>query len=294
MRKYVFIMLIIVAIATIWLVQTQSRSSLDATSKYSNGQIITNVKVKNIQNIVSTEYSYTTYFLEQYVNVLPAIKTFSFPNYKSSHVFEIQERLLEGKKDNIKVQIIIKYNDGEEEIMKNVDINDIKKKLYDDLIIQSEIKDDKIYYSTNGLTAIVDKDKYDKDIVFYSNPNNEYPNISVGFQKDFTLYPLKQYGAIPKSVAVKNNYEGMAPVEFIKKSTLEEDYLVVEYGMIELPWDGLYPYDLSGNSVYYEGEKSELGINLFKDNQIVEVSKVSHEKYDQMLNKIPYITFVIP
>jgi hypothetical protein len=287
------IILFIGAIVVIWIAINQLNPSLDVIPEYSNGKVVTYVEAKNIQNITSTEFRYRTYFLDQYVNVEPRVDIYSFPNYKENHTYEICEELLQGKKDYIEVEVVITYDDGTHKMMGNAVIQNIKQKVYDDFVISPEVVDDRVYYVTDGLTAIISKDSFDEEIIFYSNTNIEYPNISVGFQKDYALYRLNTFGVISKTEALKRNFEGISPVDFTKDSGVDESYIVVEYSMIQLDWDGLYPYDLDGNKVFYENKLGEGGIDLFRNNKITEISQASYEKYRQMQNKIPNITFKI-
>lgn len=293
MKRFIFITLVIGAIFVIWMAINHLNPSINITSEYANGKITTHVKAKGIQNITSTEFRYRTYFLDQYVNVEPRVETYSFLDYEENHIFEIWEDLLRGKKDYLEVEVVITYDDGTQEMTGNVVIQDIKQKVYDDFVIALDIVDDRVYYRADGLTAIISKDSYDEEIIFYSNSNSEHANISVGFQKDYALYPLNLFGVISKVEASEKNFEGISPVDFTKDSGVEESYIVVEYSMIELAWDGFYPYDLNGNEVFYEGKIGDTDIGLVRDNEIPEISKVSYEKYNQMRNKIPNITFKI-
>ncbi len=293
MKRFIFITLVIGAIFVIWMAINHLNPSINITSEYANGKITTHVKAKSIQDITSTEFRYRAYFLDQYVNVEPRVETYSFSDYEENHIFEIWEDLLRGKKDYLEVEVVITYDDGTQEMTGNVVIQDIKQKVYDDFVIAPDIVDDRVYYRADGLTAIISKDSYDEEIIFYSNSNIEHANISVGFQKDYALYPLNLFGVISKVEASEKNFEGISPVDFTKDSGVEESYIVVEYSMIELAWDGFYPYDLNGNEVFYEGKIGDTDIGLVRDNEIPEISKVSYEKYNQMRNKIPNITFKI-
>lgn len=294
MKRLVLIIAIIGTIFAIWMVIERSNPSLIVTSEYSNGKIITYVKAKNIQNIASTEYRYRTCFLEQYANVKPRVHAYSFPSYEDTHIYEISADLLQGKKDYLEVEVEIIYGDGTHELIGKSVIQGIKQKIYYDFVIEPEMKDDKVYYHAEGLTAIIDKEVYSEEIIFYSNPNDNHLNISVGFQKDYALYQLNVYDVISKEEALDRNFQGFSPVDSTKYLSGDESYIVIEYGMIDLVWDGLYPYDLDGNDVFYEGEMNDEGITLIKDNQMLDISKASYKKYSQMLSKMPNITFEIP
>lgn len=295
MKKLIFTILIIAAIFAVWMGVNYLNPSLDVTSEYSNGKITTDVKAENTENVKSTEFRYRIYYLDQYVNVKPEIVTYSFPNYEENHIYEVREELLLGKKNDIEVEVVITYNDGTEEMMGNTVIKDIKQKLYNDLVIEPEIAEDKVYYHAEGLTAVISKDSYDEEIIFYSDPNIETPNIAVGFHKDYAIYPLNFFGAICETEASEMNFLGMSLVEFTKDQDVDESYIVVEYGMIEFIWDGLYPYDLDGNEVIFENKHSDANFNLFTTDgrQTSEVAKASQEKYTQMRHKVPSITFNI-
>lgn len=293
MKKYILPILIIGIIFVAWLILGMTYSNIDISTKYSKGKVTTNVTLKGIENVTSTEFRYRTYFLEQYMNLEPQVDTYSFSKYKQNHNYEIRNDLFQGKKDLLEVEVIISYEDGTQQITKKVVMEDIKEKIYNDFVIKPKIKDDKVYYYVDGLTAVIDKKFFNEDIIFYTNSNEKYPNIIVGFQKDYTLYPLKSFGILSKAEASEKNYEGVTQVDFIIEQGANEDFIVVEYGMYDLVWDGLYPYDLDGNKVFYEGEEGDTEVNLIVDNQQSKVSKVSHEKYKQMLNKIPKITFII-
>ncbi|KGG79449.1 hypothetical protein Y919_12005 [Caloranaerobacter azorensis H53214] len=293
MRRFIFIILVLCIIFAIWVAINHFNPSLDITAEYSNGKIITHVTTKGIQNITSTEFRYRVYFLDQYINVEPRVRTYSFSNYKKTHIYEIREDLFQGKKDYLEVEVEITYDDGNQKITKKTGIKGIKEKIYNDFVIVPEIKEDKVYYRTDGLTAIIDRESYDDEIIFYSDPNSEYPNISVGFHKDYALYSLSSFEVISKNEALEENYVGFSVVDFTRESGVDESYIVIEYGMIELYWDGLYPYDLEGNKVFYEGKQGDTCINLVVNNKVTEVSKASHEKYEQMLSKMPNIAFII-
>ncbi len=294
MKKLIFTILIIAAVFIIWIGVNYLNPSLDVTSEYSNGKITTDVKAKDAENIKSTEFRYITYYLDQYVDVKPSVVTHSFPNYEENHIYEIREELFLGKKDHIEVEVVIIYDDRTEEIIGNAVIKNIKQKLYNDVVVEPEIAEDKVYYHAEGLTAAISKDSYDEEIIFYSDPNIDIPNIAIGFHKDYAIYPLNFFGVISEKEASEMNFLGMSTVEFTKNPDVDESYIVVEYSMIEFIWDGLYPYDLDGNEVLFENTHSDINFNLLTiDGKITEVAKVSIEKYNQMQNKMPNITFNI-
>lgn len=293
MKRLFFGVIVLLFLFTVWMVIGQSNQKIKVTAQYLQGKITTQVKTEDIQNIESTIFRYKTHYLDQYINVGPEVQVYIFPNEKETHVFEVHAELFEGKKDNLEVEVAVKYQDGTEEILGNVTIPGIKKQVYDDFVIKPEFEEGSIFYRTNGLTAVIKQDEYDEEILFYSDPNREFPNISVGFQKDHSLYPLSVYEVIPETEALNRNYEGFAPVDFTNISEGHKSYIVIEHGMFDLWWDGLYPYDNEGNEVIYEAREEDSGIVLARDNETLEISKASHEKWTKMVNKIPNIKFLI-
>ena len=291
MKKFVVVILVIGIVFAIWIDKTYSSPRLDITAEYSNGKIITNIYTKNINDITSMEIRYKTDFLDQYINVNPEVVTYSFPNYIKSHTLEIWDGLLQGKKDQIEVEVAVTFDKGTQELTEKVNVKDIKEKIYNDFVIEPEFINDNVHYNANGLIAVIDKDSYDKDIVFYSNPNYENANISVGFEKDYTLYSLNSFGVLSENEALEKNYKGFSLVEFTKEEGVDESFIVVEYGMIDLTWDGLYPYDLDGNEILYESKDGS--INLFANGKATEISQSSYEKYKEMKDKIPNIKFIM-
>jgi len=289
MKKRAFIMIILGIIIIIFIVLSIRNKNL-ITAKYSNGQIITKINIKNPNNIQSTEFRYITHFLEQYKNIEPRMVKYSFDGYKETHIFNIDETMLQGKKDYILVQVFLNYNDGTTELIGETKVKNIKEKVYQDFVISPDFKNDLVYYRTKGFTAVFDSSDYDEEIIFYSNPNYEWSNITVGFHKDYALYNLKSYGLIPYDKAVEEGFEGFSIVDFYEKP--EDDSLIlVEYGMIDLFWAGLYPYDLEGNPVFYESKDG--GLSLIDDNgELNEVSKAGIAKYQEMKQRIPKIRFI--
>lgn len=289
-KKISIILVAIIVVFTIFMVKDMNRSKLDIVSEYAHGKIITSVDKKDVDDITNIEYRYKTYFLDQYVDVEPREEVYSFGNYEDNHIYELTELLFQGKKDHIDIEVVVTYDEGTQEIKGTIRIKDIKKKIYDDFVIEPKIEDDKVYYRVDGFTAIIDKIYYDEKILFYSNPN-QGQNIKVGFSKDYTLYRLNSYGVITKEAAQEENYEGFSLVDFEKDPEIDESYIVVEYGMIDLEWAGYYPYNLEGKEVFYESEDG--GINLVKDGEMVELYQASKDKYGEISDSIPSIKFAI-
>ncbi len=287
-RSYTLITFIIIIIIVFFIIN--NRNDNLTTSEYLNGQIITQLSIKNTDNIVSTEFRYETFFLEQYTNVNPEIITYSFNNYEEAHIYGIDEDVLQGKKDYILVRVLISYDNGLTEIIGETKIKNIKEKVYTDYMINPEIEDNIVYYRVEGLTAMIDYDDYDEEIIFYSNPNHEGANIGVGFHKDYSLYALKNFELIPKDKALEMNYEGFKVIDFVDKSSTNDSWILAEYTSFESPWAGLYPYDLEGNKVYYESKDG--GLDLVNNGEISEIGKASQDKYHQMNARIPNIRFI--
>lgn len=265
-------------------------SSIDIKAEYSKGKIIATIDSSDIENIVSTEFRYKTYFLDQYIDVEPLVQTFNISGYKDNDTYHIREHFLQGQKDFIEIEVVVTYNDGKQ-IVENTIIQNIKEKIYNDFVIKPEIVEDKVYYHANGLTAIIHKESYDEEILFYSNPNDIHPNISVGFEKDYALYRLNSYEVISKPEAAERNYEGFTKIDFQKDLDVDDFYILIEYGTIELDWEAFYPYDLDGNEVSYTSKDGNL--NMVKDGKMVEISDAAHEKHKQMKDKFPDIEFRI-
>lgn len=260
-------------------------------AEYQNGQIITQLNINDTDNILSTEFRYITSFLEQYKNIDPHVEIYLLQNYVEHHTYNIEENILQGKKDNIVIQVSVTYNDGSSNIIGGKKIKNIKKRLYDDYIIIPDFKDDAVYFKTNGITAIIDNNSYDEEIILFSNPNYESPNIAVGFHKDYALYGLQYFGVISKDKVTEMNYEGFKVIDLVEESDLTNPNLMVEYGATELIWSGLYPYDLEGNEIIYESNNGEL--NFVNNGELSEIYKASNDKYNQMKAKLPEIRFKI-
>lgn len=286
-RSYIFITLGII-IVVFFIINNRNDNLI--TSEYLNGQIITQLSIKNTDNIVSTEFRYKTFFLEQYSNVSPEIEIYSFNNYEEAHIYDIDESVLQGKKDYILVQVLISYDNGLTETIGETEIKNIKEKVYNDYVINPEFEDSIVRYKVGGLTAIIDYDAYDEEIIFYSNPNHEVPNIRVGFHKDYSLYALKFFELMSKDKALEMNYEGFQVIDFVNESSTNDSWILVEYTSFELPWAMLYPYDLEGNKVYYESKDG--GLDLVNSGEISEIAKASQDKYNQMNTRIPDIRFI--
>lgn len=265
--------------------------SIDIKTEYSKGKIITTIDRSDIENIVSTEFRYKTYFLDQYIDVERLAQIFNISGYKDKDTYHIREHLLLGQKDFIEIEVAIIYNDGKQQLVENTIVHHIKEKIYNDFVIKPEIAEDKVYYHANGLTAIIHKESYDEEILFYSNPNDIHPNISVGFEKDYALYSLNSYEVISKPEAAERNYEGFTKIDFQKDLDVDNFYILIEYGMIALDWEGFYPYDLDGNEVFYTSKDGSL--NMVKDGKMVEISDAAHEKHKQMKDRFPDIEFRI-
>lgn len=291
MKKIIIIILIVGVIFVVWKIGYFLSSSLEIKSEYLDGKIITNLEIEDTHNIESTKFRYKTYYLEQYINVDPRVEVYSFPEYKKSHSYEIQDDLFQGKKNYMEVEVIIDFKDSSKKIIEKIDIENIKEKTYNDFVIVSHTVNNEVHYSVDGLMAIIDQDSYDEDIIFYSNPNYENSNITVGFQKDYALYSLKSYSVISQDEAIENNYEGFSVIEATKEQEADETSILIEYGTYDLIWDGLYPYDLSGNEILYESNDGV--INLFIDGEVTEISEASHEKHREIKDKLPNIRFKI-
>lgn len=286
-RSYIFITLGII-IVVFFIINNRNDNLI--TSEYLNGQIITQLSIKNTDNIVSTEFRYETFFLEQYTNVSPETEVYPFNNYEEAHTYLIDEEVLQGKKDYILVQVLVSYDNGLTEIIGETEIKHIKEKVYNDYVINPEFEDSIVRYKVGGLAAIIDYDAYDEDIIFYSNPNHEEANIRVGFHKDYSLYALKFFELIPKDKALEMNYEGFQVIDFVDESSTNDSWILAEYTSFELPWVSLYPYDLEGNKVYYESKDG--GLDIINNGEISEIAKASQDKYNQMNTRIPDIRFL--
>lgn len=289
MKKGSYILIALGVVIVIFFIVNNKSNNL-ITSEYTNGQIVTQLNIKNTDNIQSIEFRYETSFLEQYTNVNPEVVTYLFNNYEETHIYDIDESILQGKKDYILVQVLVNYDDGSTEIIGEVGIKNIKEKVYNDYVISPDVVDDVVYYRVEGLTAIIDNMAYDEKIIFYSNPNNEEPNIRVGFHKDYALYPLKIFELISKYKALEMNYEGFGVIDFAKESSTDDSCIIAEYTTFEMPWPSLYPYDLEGNKVFYESKDG--GLNLVDNGEVSEIAKSSQEKYNQIKMRIPDIRFI--
>ncbi|SCY48715.1 hypothetical protein [Alkaliphilus peptidifermentans] len=289
MKRFFIGITVIVILFAVWIVIGQSNSKAKVTAQYRDGRITTQVKTTGIHNIASTIFRYKTHFLDQYINVDPWVVTYTFPNRDETHIYEVPADLFGGKKDDLEVEVAVTYQDGTEEILGNVILKDMKKQVYDDFVLEPEFEEGFVYYHANGLTAVIAQNAYDEDIIFYSYPNSS--SLSVGFQKYYALYPLKNYGVISEE-ALSEDFLGFEPVNAFINVSGEEMYIVVEHSMIDLRWDGFYPYDSEGNEVIYEGKAGE-NINLVRNGELVDISKASHEKYRQMVSRIPDIRFLI-
>lgn len=153
MKKGSYILIVFGALITLFFIVNNRNNNL-ITSEYNNGQIITKLNVRNTDNIYSTEFRYETSFLEQYTNVNPEVMSYLFNNYEETHTYDIDESILQGKKDYILVQVILSYDDGSTEIIGKAVTKNIKEKVYDDYVISPHVEDDGIYYRVEGTARV--------------------------------------------------------------------------------------------------------------------------------------------